>query len=455
MADCGRQFHGSSSSSFQDLFKSSPSLKREVVGELIMAWWGHTTTQNVATVSVGTSTRQFVKKPSGSWFSPGPGTFSALAQTSSPVVSLRNPVGYASCVNALHAYIPTRGWSYSGVSFTLTGPKGDVQTFGDWTNQMADTSASTCAEQRGFRMSGWVWLNGAALSYNYARPTGYTTQIETLSYVFNNLSVRLNFTNGGFGGFTNNLTSTNLRQVTTAMAGSQVSHTDPGSYVSKFDISTLGSGDFAKLRIQNVYTADDGTNPATQYLRDSLGRVQQMRDRLVLAGARAPTQYYLANGLRGETVNAAGYSSIIYADLNGHTIRSISPLGAVTTSTYDGRGRVSVVNTPDGGQVQFQYGARNLPTQKTILANAGSGEAGQTIVTQFGWDTTNSLMLWSKDAKGAQTDYNYSGGELTVTQHPAAKSGAPRLTATNYFYSNGQPLGLQGRVPPSGVAAAS
>jgi YD repeat-containing protein len=204
----------------------------------------------------------------------------------------------------------------------------------------------------------------------------------------------------------------------------------------------LGTGDFAKLKVQNLYTADDGTNPSVQYLRDSLGRMQQRRDKLVLAGARAPTQYYLANGLRGETVNALGYSSIVYADQNGRPTRTIDPLGAITTTAYDGRGRPSTATTSDGGQVQMLYNDRNLPTQKTILANAGSAEAGQTIVTQFGWDTTHSFMLWSKDAKGAETDYTYSGGQLTNTQYPAGSVGAPQLNSTSYFYSTGQVLGV-------------
>ncbi|HEX4711348.1 hypothetical protein, partial [Phenylobacterium sp.] len=428
----------------QDLYRSAPSLKRDVVGELISAWWSHTLTQNVATVAVGTDTRQFVKKPSGAWFLPGPGTYATLTQTNAPAILPRHPNNsYVNCTAAMLSYIPTRGWSYSGVSFAVTGGRGDVQTFGVWTNQLADTSSTTCAEQHGSRMSTWSWLNGAKLTYNYTTTYAATSQIDTLSYVNNNLNARLNLTNNGFGGFTfTDVFGSIVRQVTAATVGAQVSHTDPIGAVSKFDIATLGTGDFARLRLSNVYAADDGTNPALQYVRDSLGRLQQTRDKLVLAGARAPSQYFLANGLRGETVDALGYGAIVYADLNGRPIRTIDALGAISTTAYDGRGRPSVVTTPDGGQLQLQYNDRNLPTQKTVLANAGSAEAGQSLVTQFGWDSTRSLMVWSKDPKGAQTDYTYSAGQLSNVQYPPATTGATRLTSTNYFYPSGLTLGV-------------
>ncbi|HEX3365615.1 RHS repeat-associated core domain-containing protein [Phenylobacterium sp.] len=426
----------------QDLYRASPSLKRDVVGELIMAWWGHTMTQNVATVAVGTNTQQFVRKPNGTWFSPGPGTYYRLAQTGAPTISPRHPNGYTTCQTNMLSYVPTRGWSYSGVSFAVTGPKGDVEAFDNWTNQMVDTPTVTCAEQRGLRISSWAAADGAQLNYTYSRPSGYSTQIEVLDHIMNNLGGRLNFTNGGFGGFFNAVVGSGLRQLTTSTVGGQTSHTDPIGSVTKFDISTLGTGDYAKLRMQNVYAADDGTNPSRQYLRDTLGRVEQIRDKLVLQGARAPRQLYLANGLRTEAVNALGYSSITYADLNGRAIRTINPLGAVSTTVYDGRGRPGTVTSPDSIQTQFQYNDRNLLTQKTINANPASAEAGQTIVTQFGWDTTNSLMVWSKDAKGAETGYTYSYGDLTNTQYPPASTGATRLTSANYFYPTGQALGM-------------
>jgi YD repeat-containing protein len=425
----------------QDLYRSSPSLKRDVLGELIMAWWGHTLTQNVVTVAVGTSTQQFIKKPSGTWFSPGPGSTSVLTQTGAPVITPRNPSGATICATNMRTYIPTRGWSYSAVSFAVTGPTGDVKTFGNWTDQMVDDSTGLCAEQRGFRMSTWAWLGGAQLTYNYSRPPGDTTQIEILSNVTNNVGIHLYFTNGGFGGFTSSGAS---RQLTASTIGSQTSHTDPIGAVTKFDVSTLGTGDYAKLRLQNVYAADDGTNPARQYLRDTLGRVEQIRDKLALQGARAPRQLFLANGLRTEVLNALGYSSITYADLNGRPIRTVNPLGAVTTTVYDNRGRPSATISPDGIQVQYQYNDRNLLTQKTITASPTSAEAGQTIVTQNGWDTTYSLMTWSKDAKGAETDYIYSGGVLSYVQYPPATTGATRFTSYNYIYPTGQAFSTTG-----------
>jgi len=427
----------------QDVYKSTPSLKRDVVAELVSAAWSHNLTQNVASVNVGTETRQFIRKPAGTWFSPGPGSYATLVQTGSPAVTPRHPNGYSSCNSAMILYVPTRGWSYSGVSFALTGPTGEVQTFGNWTNQVYDTSTTVCGEQRGFRLTNWDWLNGASLTFNYARPSGNNT-FEVLSYVTNNFSQRLNFTNAGFGGFTNNLTSTNLRQVTVSQTGSVVSHTDPIGAVSKFDIATVGTGDFARTRLATVYAADSATTPALQYVYDTLARVAQVKDRLVLAGSRAPSQYLLANGFRGETLDALGYSSIVYANLDGQPIRSIDPLGAVSTTTYDGRGRPLQVTSADGDRVQFEYNSRNLPTKQTVLARAGSAEAGQTLVTETGWHATLSLPTWTKDAKAAQTDYTYSAAQLTQALYPPAQSGATRMSSNNYYYSGGLTLSAGG-----------
>ena len=175
----------------QDLYRSSPSLKRDVVGELIMAWWGHTMTQNVATVAVGTSTRQFVRKPNGTWLSPGPGTYYRLVQTGAPTIhTAAPPSGYTTCQSNMLSVVPTRGWSNLHVSFAMTGPKGDIETFDNWTNQMVDTSTVTCAEQRGFRVSSWAAADGAQLSFTYSRPSGYSTQIEVLDHVMNSTPVR-------------------------------------------------------------------------------------------------------------------------------------------------------------------------------------------------------------------------------------------------------------------------
>ncbi|WP_397402187.1 RHS repeat-associated core domain-containing protein [Phenylobacterium sp.] len=424
----------------QDAYKTAQSLKRDIAGQLINAWWLGTVRQNVATVSLGTSTRQWIKRPNGTWLAPGAATYGTLTQTGAPVIYARHPTGYWPCTTNNLTYIPTRGWSYAGVSYTVTGGSGDQQVFGNWTNQTVDTTGTpSCAEQRGFRMSSWTWTSGAQLTLTYARPPAETHEIEVLSSVHNNLGKWISFARGGAAGFfASDASNTNLMNVAVSTSGAQVTHTDAVSAATKFDITTLGTGDFGKLRIDKVYAADSATMPATQYVYDTLGRVKQTKDKLVLAGSRAPTQYYLAEGIRSEILGPLGYSSITYADEAGRPIRSIDGAGVASTVAYDGRGRAILTTSPDGDRTQIEYNTRNLPTKVTRLARVGSAEAGQTLVTETGWHATLNAPVWTKDARGAQTDYipDSMGGFAKVT-YPAASVGATRDEATRYAYSGG------------------
>jgi RHS repeat-associated protein len=117
----------------------------------------------------------------------------------------------------------------------------------------------------------------------------------------------------------------------------------------------------------------------------------------------------------------------------------------------DDKGRVTQIseNGNQGGatynfnDTKFTYDARGNVTETRRLAMTGSGEPD--IVTTAGYDTscTNPLIcnkpLWTRDAKGNQTDYTYDpnhGGVLTVTL-PAATPGGVR-PQTRYTYQQYQ-----------------
>lgn len=427
----------------QDAYKSTASIKRDVAGEMVAAWWVRRLNQNVATVSLGTSTQQFVRRASGTWLAPGAGVRGSLTQTNAPAVSPRHPTISGSCTSAMLTYVPTRGWSYSGVSFKVTSPTGDEQVFQAWSNQMLDTSG--CAEQRGFRLATWTWPKGVQLTFVYGRgPTDFT-HTEALLTVSNGLNQKITLLDNGTTGLTGSSVGdwgAGSRTVTVGQNGAQVTHTDAIGAVTKFDFLNLGTGLFAAQRLEKIYAADEATLPATQYVYDSLGRLQQTKDRLVLAGSRAPSQLFLADGLRGETLSALGYSAVAYVDPNGDVVRSIDPAGGVTTGTFDGRGRTLTLTTADGAQIQFEYNNRNLLTKTTRLAKVGSAEAGQTLVTETGWNATWAMPAWTKDAKGAQTDYTTSYDEITAISYPPANPGEGRLGAYQYLYPNGLAMGI-------------
>jgi len=424
----------------QDTYRAVSGPKRELAGQLVVAWWLRQLNQNVATASLGTGTRQWLRRANGQWLRPGGATYGDLTQTGAPTISPRHPNGYATCTANMIGYGPTRGWGYGGVGFSVSTAAGDQQSWAAWSNQVVDTAGTpTCGEQRGFRLASWTWQKGVNLTFAYERPAGYTTRIETLAAVGNNLDKWIRFTDGGLGGFfaTHSQTGPSVVAVNVAQSGAQVTHTDAESSATKFDIATLGSGDFGKLRVSTVYAADGAGTASTQYIFDTLARVSQVKDRLVLWGYRVPTQYFLADGLRSEILDAMGYSAIVYADREGRPTRTINGAGAVSTVAYDGRGRVALATSPDGDRTQLEYNIRNLVTKTTRLARAGSPEVGQTLVTESNWDPTSDLLLWAKDARGAQTDYTYSYGQLTKVQLPAAEPGAVRDEINQYYYGNG------------------
>ena len=102
----------------QDIYKSAPSVSRDVAAVLdLQSWWVHQLTGNVATVTLGASSRQFVRLADNSWIAPGPG-YATMVQTGA-----RTATNYI-CPQPVHSqdphYAMSRGWDESGLSFSGT-----------------------------------------------------------------------------------------------------------------------------------------------------------------------------------------------------------------------------------------------------------------------------------------------------------------------------------------------
>lgn len=151
----------------QDVYKSAVSAQREVAAVLVGSWWTHQITGNVASVSVGTETRQFLQKTDPTthlltWFASGPKGFANLAQTGQRVVYTE-----PNCASGGASYVLTRGWDYSGVSFAVTNANGDQQNFAFWDNTYSNGGAF-CAFLHGFRLSSWTFPYGMTVNLSYA-----------------------------------------------------------------------------------------------------------------------------------------------------------------------------------------------------------------------------------------------------------------------------------------------
>src|SRR5580698_5070206 len=117
-----------------------------------------------------------------------------------------------------------------------------------------------------------------------------------------------------------------------------------------------------------VYTPDAPNVPNTEYDYDTLGRIAQIKDAENLQiGDRAPYQFYIADGTRGERDDPLGDAWSVAYDVYGHPATYTDEDGNITTDLADGRGRVVQTTYPEGDQEQFQFDDNNNVLQLTKI----------------------------------------------------------------------------------------
>lgn len=430
----------------QDIYKASPGIRRDVAALLGLASWTDGLTGNVATVSLGLSTRQFVKTINNLWMQPGAVDYATLTQTGDRTISRR----HAYCAGSDQAtYVATRGWQNDDITFEVRNGGGDKLNFSAWRISLSDANAG-CVEQQGYYLANWIWPTGYNITLSNQQTGGQgLLKLASVSSTF--IGRTLNFSNGALGPVTASGSYQVLSPATPA--ADTTNHTDALGNVTQFKTATIGAGLFQRRVLEKVFAADNSALPASQITYDALGRTKETRDRLGVMGSRAPTQLLLASPYRAETIDALGYSSVVYSDALGRPARTRDALGQEVVTTYDGRGRVASVTSPEGDKRSFEYNDRNQPTQVTYLAKPSSSEVGQTLVTQTGWNAQWNKPAWSKDAKGAQTDFGYDGyGSLTSVTNPEATPGAGRTQGRLYYYPSG--LTMSSVLPAGGTFSA-
>ena len=132
---------------------------------------------NVATVSVGKTSRQFVKLPDNSWFEPGP-SYATMTMSGT-----RN-ISEAMCpapITGQPNFALSRGWNYNQVSFAITNTHGDVENFGFWVNHYPNGLPGNCARRSGFRLNTWTFPQGMTVTVNYDSSTANDSNIRNVS----------------------------------------------------------------------------------------------------------------------------------------------------------------------------------------------------------------------------------------------------------------------------------
>jgi RHS repeat-associated protein len=407
----------------QDVYRSPVTPQREVTAVLVGSWWAHQITGNVATVSVGTETRQFLRKFDNSWFFAGPKGYATLAQTGQRAIYTE-----PNCSGVSPTYVLTRGWDYSSVGFVVTNANGDRQNFQFWANEYTNGGAY-CADLHGFRLSSWTFPYGMTINLVY-QPN--SNSLDELVEVNNSLGRKIHFTTSGFAGFDNELTGADARSVTAVDTSPTTStHTDPAGAVTTINHSLAGY----RYLLTNVLRADNGTTPALAYTYDTLNRVELAQDAVALRnpGTRNPYQFFIGEGARGERQDPAGGQYTVYYDIYRRPFGYADELNRSTGVTHDGRGRVTSNTYPEGNQQIFTYDDHNNTASLLRVAKPGSPLTFAAI--QAVWDQTWNKPSSITDALGCLTTFNYypSGAGTSLLQN--ATRCKPDSTQMNPVYA--------------------
>lgn len=410
----------------QDVYRSPYTAQREVAAVLVGSWWAHQITGNVASVNVGTATKQFLRKSDATWFAPGPKGFATLTQTGQ-----RQIYTQFSCVSGALSYVTTRGWDYSSVGYVVTNANGDQQLFQFWQNGYTD-SVAYCAWLHGFRMSSWTFPYGMTINFTY-QPNGF--MVDELTEVKNSLGRKIHFTTSGYGGFDNELTGADFRSVsiTDAPAGdfpTSSTQIDPAGTTTTINFSLTGF----RYLLTNVFTADNTASPALAYTYDSLNRAETAKDAVALrTGTRGPYQFFIGEGARADRIDPAGGNYTVVYDIYRRAMQYYDELGRETTVSYDGRGRVTSYTYPELNQQVFAYDDHNNTTSLTRIAKPGSPLTFPAI--QAVWNQTWNKPSSITDALGCLTTFNYypSGSGTSLLQN--ATRCKPDSTQANPVYS--------------------
>ena len=274
------------------------------------------------------------------------------------------------------------------MTYTITSANGDVQTFQPWSNHYATNDFENCGFAEGLRLTTWTFPQGAAITLNYGNPwdpgagTAGFDQLVSVTNSFGGSAVRtIAFTeaNGVITGVSNGASGLASRAVTLQFGdyGNPVSITDQVGAVTGFSygIGTFEPGATRRptpwASLNQITTPDGLLN--TEYDYDSLGRIAQIKDAEALQNAdRAPWQFLIADGTRGERDDPLGDAWVVDYDTYGHPMKYTDELGNVTSAQFDGRGQVTSHTFPEGDQELLQYDDHGNDSVRSLIGTRGN-----------------------------------------------------------------------------------
>jgi RHS repeat-associated protein len=478
----------------QDLFSGTPSAPRDVAATLTQAYLTHQYQGNSITVTVGGSSKQFVRLVDNSWIAPG-GSYGTVTQTGT-----RAPFTMVCERQADEPHFAlSRGWDNSGLTFTVNDGHGSQQHFGYWLFHATNDAGMTsfCDRATGFRLNSWTFPSGVSVALTYAHDTlmfdgtrssspnaavSYPSSTDVAS-VANSLGRTLTFgtdpTSGAPTVTDGSRTLIGLQQL--AQNGTFAT-TDPAGAVTSF-VQHYGPAVSPTTRpipyaqLTQVYTADNASAPNLEYDYDGTGAVIQVKDGNDLqiggftaasSGGRDPWTFYIAPGWRGERddplfghdLTDKGFvvvhdrTSIASPYVTGGTSyqrrsRYLDEIGRETDALMDGRGRAVRYTYPESDTEALSYDERDNPLSLTKTPKPGSADAtaSRTLTAQVSYPegptvwTCSNIITCNKpatqtDTKGAVTTiaWDSTSGLLTSVILPAP-TGVNR-PETDYAYGS-------------------
>lgn len=462
----------------QQLYATQPSdpgqlLSRWVLEPFVEHWWDAQIVHNAVTVTAGADAQQFIRLPDGQ-FNP-PNSYLTSGTSNWNLVQTGKPTPLLD-VNGE----PLGPWNYAGVSFTLTSPQKDVQTYPYWAN-----SAGTPGQpQHGWHISTWTFPQGITATYTYRDGTQYTfpENDDALVKVTNSLgrSLTLNYTaadtvSGGVITSTNPAYSWDATDVTgCALHSIQPDHglglasyvcapinngapyltqfTSPASQITKYGyqlpaFSTTsginfpdGSGGFFRAYqpcdsisgsrpqchpyLTQVFLPSDTLNPKQVVGYDAVGHVNSYQDAtsVLNPSQRGAYQFYITGSSRGERLDPTGKGAYeVYYDSWGRAIEFIDELGNPTYASYDGLNRVLTRTYPLGDQSSFTYDSAGdvLSLTKTPYSTSSPAVPASLVVSAT-YDANCGKIKTLTDAWGNTSGVNASAHTTTWTYDPTA-----------------------------------
>jgi len=320
--------------------------------------------------------------------------------------------------------------TFSNETYTFTSRSGLVATFDEVDAELANAQTITSPD-------------GTTLTYNYVN--------DELSSVRSNAGYQLKFQLNGAAG--------EVRAINNYVqyCNPNASQCSVASYWAKGTGAT-DSTTFKDAENRNYYLNTynyNGTNQVLQYpgvasstaTYNSNGLTQTDRFGVVTNYSTSVNTMGTPNDdsddQRTVTANLPGGGSVTTVSrIKGSLILSQNDvLGQTTSYTYNTNNQVASVTYPRGDSVQYTYDSRGNVTQVRRKSAPVSGSAAD-LVTSAGFPSSCTSSnykycnkpIWTKDAKGNQTDYTYhaaSGGVATIT---APSDGVNARPVTQYTY---------------------